>query len=114
MRSRIFCCILDVVASAYELAASEILGKSHAEEVVNARILVVHHLSRFGFSDTDIAFRLHRTPQAVRHMKSLYAMQVKTLGELAAESSIPKVIYAMSVNMLAGPKPMRIRQMLGL
>lgn len=44
----------------------------------------------------------------------LYAMQVKTLGELASESSIPKVIYAMSVNMLAGPKPMRIRQMLGL
>lgn len=73
MRSRIFCCILDVVASAYELDASEILGKSHAEEVVNARILVVHHLSRFGFSDTDIASRLHRTPQAVRHLKSLYA-----------------------------------------
>lgn len=46
----------------------DVLGKSHEENVVMTRCILVQMISFAGYSTTTIAQLLHRTVPAIRHM----------------------------------------------
>lgn len=54
-KSEIFAKILQVVAQETEVSAEQILSSKKDEETVDARYLLVHFLSRQGFSQSSIA-----------------------------------------------------------
>ena len=67
-KSEIFAEILEAVSRETEVSASRILGSSKQMEVVDARYLFVHFLSRSGFYPSSIAEQIHKTKRAVNYI----------------------------------------------
>lgn len=67
-KSEIFAEILEAVSRETEVSAQQILSDSKQMEVVDARYLLVHFLSRSGFYPSFIAEQIHKTKRAVNYI----------------------------------------------
>lgn len=66
-KKTIFARILAVVSEEMDVPPSEILSKSHREDVVDARHILIHFLYKYGFYPYQIAEFLSLTPRSVNH-----------------------------------------------
>ena len=72
------CCATEIREGEFSISAEDVLGKSRNENVCMARCILVNQLIWAGYTVSTISSLLGRTQHAVRHIKDMNTVFVKS------------------------------------
>lgn len=64
--------IVEIVSETTQVSREEIIGPRRFLRITRVRVLIVHILSNFGFSDSEICSFVNRNRSSVFHLKEIF------------------------------------------